>query len=269
MDLNYSTEEAAFRDEVRGWLEQNTPRDLRDKMTNYEALTKEDLLRWHTILAKKGWVAPDWPVEWGGTDWNAVQRYIFEEEMGYAGCPPLVSFGLRMCAPGALPLRHRRAEAEVPAAHLQRGGLLVPGVLRAGVGLRSGLAEDAGGPSGRPLRRHRPEDLDDARPLRRLDLLPGAHRCERQAPGGHLLPPDRHEDARHHRAADHPDGRRPRRERGVLRRGEGARREPRSRGGQGLDGGEVPPRPRAHGHRPGGPVQARAPDAEGAGRLPT
>jgi alkylation response protein AidB-like acyl-CoA dehydrogenase len=99
MDLNYSTEEAAFRDEVRSWLEANTPRDLRDKMINYEALTKDDLLRWHKILAKKGWVAPDWPVEWGGTGWNAVQRYIFEEEMGYAGCPPLVAFGLRMCAP--------------------------------------------------------------------------------------------------------------------------------------------------------------------------
>jgi alkylation response protein AidB-like acyl-CoA dehydrogenase len=62
-------------------------------------LSKADLLRWHKILAEKGWVAPDWPVEWGGTDWTAVQRYIFEEEMGYAGCPPLVPFGLRMCAP--------------------------------------------------------------------------------------------------------------------------------------------------------------------------
>jgi hypothetical protein len=99
MDLNYSPEETAFRDEVRGWLSQNLPRDLRDKVVNYEALDKDDLLRWHRILASKGWVAPDWPVEWGGTGWTAVERYIFEEEMGYAGCPPLVAFGLRMCAP--------------------------------------------------------------------------------------------------------------------------------------------------------------------------
>ena len=99
MDLNYSAEETAFRDEVRGWLSQNLPTDLRDKVTNYQDLTKDDLLRWHKILAKKGWVAPDWPVEWGGTGWNVVQRYIFEEELGYAGTPPLVSFGLRMCAP--------------------------------------------------------------------------------------------------------------------------------------------------------------------------
>ena len=99
MDLNYSTEELAFRDEVRAWLRANLPVDLRQKMEGYEELSKDDLLRWHKILAKKGWVAPDWPEEWGGTGWNAVQRYIFEEECGFAATPPLVSFGLRMCAP--------------------------------------------------------------------------------------------------------------------------------------------------------------------------
>ena len=99
MDLNYSPEEEAFRDEVRVWLRENLPDDLRDKVVNYQELSKEDLLRWHRIMAQKGWVAPDWPIEWGGTDWTVVQRYIFEEEAGAAGCPPLMSFGLRMCAP--------------------------------------------------------------------------------------------------------------------------------------------------------------------------
>ncbi len=99
MDLNYSPEEAAFRDDVRAWLGANLPEDLRDKVVNYKDLAKDDLLRWHKILAKKGWIAPDWPVEWGGTGWNVVQRYIFEEECGAAGCPPIVAFGVRMCAP--------------------------------------------------------------------------------------------------------------------------------------------------------------------------
>jgi len=99
MDLNYSAEETAFRDQVRGWLSENLPTELRDKVVNYRELNKEDLLRWHKILAKKGWVAPEWPREWGGTDWTVVERYIFEEEMGYAGAPPLIPFGLRMCAP--------------------------------------------------------------------------------------------------------------------------------------------------------------------------
>ena len=99
MDLNYSAQELAFRDDVRSWLEKNLPEDLDRKVANYEHLSKDDLLRWHRILAKQGWVAPAWPKVWGGTGWNVVQRYIFEEELGYAGSPPLIPFGLSMCAP--------------------------------------------------------------------------------------------------------------------------------------------------------------------------
>ena len=99
MDLNYSPEELAFRDEVRAWLAQNLPAELRDKVARYEELSRGDLLRWHRILARKGWIAPAWPKEWGGTGWNVVQRYIFEEELGYAGAPTLPPFGVTMCAP--------------------------------------------------------------------------------------------------------------------------------------------------------------------------
>ena len=99
MDLNYSPEETAFRDEVHAWIEANLPSDLRDKVLSYGELTKDELLGWHKTLAKKGWIAPHWPREWGGTDWTVVQRYIFEEECGAAGCPPIVPFGVRMCAP--------------------------------------------------------------------------------------------------------------------------------------------------------------------------
>jgi len=98
VDLNYSPEEAAFREDVRTWLASNLPPDLKQKVAGYAHLSKDDLLRWHRILAKQGWVAPAWPKEWGGTGWNVVQRYIFEEELGYAGAPPLVPFGLTMCA---------------------------------------------------------------------------------------------------------------------------------------------------------------------------
>ena len=99
MDLSYNAEELAFRDEVRSWLRGNLPAELRQKVESYQELSKEDLLRWHRILADKGWVAPDWPKEWGGTDWTVTQRYIFEEECGFAATPPLVAFSLRMCAP--------------------------------------------------------------------------------------------------------------------------------------------------------------------------
>src|SRR4030081_313568 len=99
MDLNYSKEELAFRDEVSGWLADNLPADLRDKVARYAHLSRDDLLRWHKILAAKGWIAPSWPQEWGGTGWNVVPRYIFDEACGYSGAPPLVPFGLLMCAP--------------------------------------------------------------------------------------------------------------------------------------------------------------------------
>ncbi len=98
MDLNYTAEELAFRDEVRAWLDANIPADLREKVLEYRELSKDDLVRWHRILAKKGWVAPSWPKEWGGTDWSPVERYLFEEEYAYAGAPPIAPFGPTMCA---------------------------------------------------------------------------------------------------------------------------------------------------------------------------
>jgi alkylation response protein AidB-like acyl-CoA dehydrogenase len=98
MDLTYSTEELAFRDEVRHWLKGNLPADIRDKVVQYQHLAKEDLMRWHRILAAKGWSVPHWPVEWGGTGWDITQRYIFNEEFGLAGAPNLPNFGPHMCA---------------------------------------------------------------------------------------------------------------------------------------------------------------------------
>ena len=98
MDLNYSPEELAFRDAVRGWLEANLPADIRAKVVGYHGLSKEDYLRWHKILAAKGWSVPHWPVEWGGTGWDITQRYLYEEQFGLAGAPNLPPFGPSMCA---------------------------------------------------------------------------------------------------------------------------------------------------------------------------
>ena len=98
MDLSYSAEELAFRNEVRGWLAANLPDDIRDKVVGYRGLTKADYIRWHKILAAKGWSVPHWPVEWGGTGWDVTQRYIYDEEFGLAGAPGLPPFGPAMCA---------------------------------------------------------------------------------------------------------------------------------------------------------------------------
>ena len=99
MDLNYSAEDLAFRDEVRTWIRANLPGDLRDKVMNYYQLEREDFQRWHRILADKGWIAPHWDEEWGGLNWTAVQRYILEEECTAAGCPIPLPTGVPMCGP--------------------------------------------------------------------------------------------------------------------------------------------------------------------------
>ena len=99
MDLSYSDEDIAFRDEVRAFLDEKLPKELSEKMARGEELTKADHDLWHGILNDQGWLAPNWPKEYGGAEWNAVQRHIFEEEMAKNNAPRIVPFGLSMLGP--------------------------------------------------------------------------------------------------------------------------------------------------------------------------
>ncbi len=99
MDLNFTPEESAFRNEVRTFLERKLPGDVKRKVLEHRRLNKDDIVRWHRILFERGWIAPHWPVEYGGTGWNAVQRHIFDEECALAGAPRLSPFGLTMIGP--------------------------------------------------------------------------------------------------------------------------------------------------------------------------
>lgn len=99
MDLSYTDEEKAFREDVRAFLDEKLPDDLRDKVKNGQELGKDGHERWHAILNEQGWLAPNWPKKFGGAEWNAVQRHIFEEEAAAASAPRIVPFGLAMLAP--------------------------------------------------------------------------------------------------------------------------------------------------------------------------
>ena len=99
MDLTYSSADDAFRLEARDWLQANLDDDLRFKVLNHRRLKKDDIARWHRKLATKGWSTVAWPVEWGGTGWNATQRHIWEEECASAGTPMVLPFGVAMVAP--------------------------------------------------------------------------------------------------------------------------------------------------------------------------
>jgi len=99
MDLNYSAADDAFRQEVRGWLEANLPKDIQDKVLNHRRLNRDDFVRWHKALAAKGWSVPHWPVEWGGTGWSPIQKHIWDEECAQVGAPGVLPFGVSMVAP--------------------------------------------------------------------------------------------------------------------------------------------------------------------------
>jgi alkylation response protein AidB-like acyl-CoA dehydrogenase len=99
MDLTWSPEERAFREEVRTFVEKNLPADLRAKSFAHNRIKREDYIRWHSILADHGWGAPSWPKEFGGTGWNPLHRLIFEIESFKAGAPRLLPFGLSMIGP--------------------------------------------------------------------------------------------------------------------------------------------------------------------------
>ena len=99
MDINFTKEDIAFRDEVRDWLANDYPKHVKDKTDNGIALTKEDMVDYHKAISKKGWMGYNWPVEYGGTGWSATKLYIFNKEFGLAGCPPLLAFGVSMVAP--------------------------------------------------------------------------------------------------------------------------------------------------------------------------
>ena len=79
MNLDFTPEELAFRDEVRAFIAAEYPAELRGLEEAGRELEKEEFLAWHRVLARKGWVAPAWPVEYGGPGWTPVQRYIFSE----------------------------------------------------------------------------------------------------------------------------------------------------------------------------------------------
>ena len=99
MDLSYTAEEQAFRQEVRSFLEEKLPKEMSDAVREGRGLGKEGHDLWHAILNEQGWLAPNWPKEFGGCGWNAVQRHIFEEECCRAHAPRIVPFGLSMLAP--------------------------------------------------------------------------------------------------------------------------------------------------------------------------
>ena len=100
MDTNFSKDDIAFRDEVRKFFDDEFDSTLAKNLgdghgDNY----KESIIAWQKKLYKKGWIAPNWPKEFGGTGWTDTQKFIYESERGLAGVPDVLPFGLKMVGP--------------------------------------------------------------------------------------------------------------------------------------------------------------------------
>ena len=101
MDLHFSPELEAFRNDVRAFLDEALDDKLRHGAAYNGGMFQdyETNIRWHRTLAAKGWVAPAWPQRFGGPGWSVEQRYIFSAECASAGAPALAPMGLGMCGP--------------------------------------------------------------------------------------------------------------------------------------------------------------------------
>lgn len=99
MELHYTKDELAFRDEVHRFVEDNLPADIRRSVQRTAHLEKRDYVEWQRILHRRGWGAPGWPQEYGGCAWSPTRRHIFEETCLSLDAPPQSTFNLRMVGP--------------------------------------------------------------------------------------------------------------------------------------------------------------------------
>jgi alkylation response protein AidB-like acyl-CoA dehydrogenase len=96
MDLGFSAEEVAFRDEIRAFVEAALPASIRVRLASGRHASKDDIVTWTRILADKGWSASHWPIEWGGAGWSPIQLAIFDDEIQRAHAPESLAFGTKM-----------------------------------------------------------------------------------------------------------------------------------------------------------------------------
>ncbi len=118
MDLDFSPQDLAFRDEVRAFIAENFDAEMRALMDQSKNghTNRDSQIRWLKRLGDKGWIAPDWPTQYGGTGWSDDQKYVFNMEMALAGAPSTSNMGLRMCAPVIMAF----GSEEQKAQHLPR-----------------------------------------------------------------------------------------------------------------------------------------------------
>jgi len=150
MDLTPQPNEEAFRAEIRAFLKESLSDDIKLAPRVGNAVDKNVLTKWHKALYARGWVAPSWPKEFGGTGWSTTEKQIFAEELALAGAPVLMPFGLDMVGPVIFSLGNEAQKKQ----HL-------PGILNGDVWWCQGYSEPGAGSDLASLKTKAVRDGDD------------------------------------------------------------------------------------------------------------
>ncbi|MEM7767891.1 MAG: acyl-CoA dehydrogenase family protein [Pseudomonadota bacterium] len=99
MDLTFSAETEAFRQDVTRFLDTEFPRDILEKSRAGASLTTAEVRRSEMALGARGWLATAWPAEYGGPGWTLEQQYVFDEVLERAGVPTVTPMGVIYVGP--------------------------------------------------------------------------------------------------------------------------------------------------------------------------
>jgi len=99
MRMRLTAEETEFRASMRAFFAERIPAEIRERAEAGATREPDDIVAVQRILNAHGLAVPNWPVEWGGRDWTAVQRHIYLDEMSLAHVPEPLTFNVDMVGP--------------------------------------------------------------------------------------------------------------------------------------------------------------------------
>ena len=146
MHVTFSKEDLEFQQEVRAFFRDEIPADIREMQDNGIELPPEAQVRWQQLLHKKGWAGLNWPVEYGGTGWTPVQKYVYATEEANANAPVIVPFGLSMVGPVIYSFGSEEQKQRFLPDILASKVWWCQGYSEPGAGLRPRIIENPGGP---------------------------------------------------------------------------------------------------------------------------
>ncbi len=218
MDLRLTPEEQAFREEVRAFIRDNLPAEIKQRMSLGDRASKEDVVTWQRILNKKGWATYSWPKEHGGPGWTPIQRMIFLEENLLAPAPELSSFNITMIGPVLIQFGTQAQQKQFLARAANLDDWWCQGFSEPGAGSDLASLKTAARRDGDHYVVNGQKIWTSTAHMADWCFVPRADQpAGAETSGRHLIPPGGHANARHHGPPDHLDRRRASPQRGVLR----------------------------------------------------